>query len=114
LAPAPKRGILWLLSVTNMAGKIIFAILAVAACTSLFSWAISWFVCATWSKDQKAQRRARIVDGLTSLGLALYYVVQAIRGKEPKLAGIMCGLLIGFWLILWLIRSAKSLLRQKA
>ena len=91
-----------------MVAKILIAVVAVIAATLYMTFGITWFVCSSLSENPKARRRARFADWLLSAGLAAYYIVQAIRGKEPRLAGIMFGLVVAWWLIL----GAISVLRR--
>jgi hypothetical protein len=94
-----------------MTWMIVKIIIGVAAVTAFFTWTMWWYIRSSVSENPKIRGRGELVSGLMSLGLAVYYVVQAAKGKEPKLAGILFGLVIAWWLFcgaIFLLRRKKA------
>ncbi len=94
-----------------MIWKIILAVVAVAAGTAYMTGGIVWYVTSSLSENPKKRRRAQLMDCLLSLGLATIYVLRAAKGEEPKVAGIMFGLVIPFCLyrvVRLLLQEAES------
>ena len=87
---------------TWMIAKVVVGVLVL---TAFFTWTMVWFVSSWTSENPKVRRRVQFADGLVSLGMAVFYGLRALTGKESKLALIWSALVIA----LWVFRTAKSL-----
>jgi uncharacterized membrane protein YbaN (DUF454 family) len=86
--------------------NIIIAIVAVAASTGLFTWAMVWFARSSMSEDSTLRRRARFAEVLMSVAVGALYGATAQNAKERKIGALV----VGFILAAWLFRGARLLL----